>query len=89
MAAAAADPAIDAPPEELPQQLQLLLALFAGVLTRSENGVRQGLRLAATTLGDDEAQELAELLVNGSDPVSRFWLSRLDGPRKNPGRAFR
>jgi len=89
MAAAAADPAIDAPREELPQQLQLLLALFAGVLTRSENGVRQGLRLAATTLGDDEAQELAELLVNGSDPVSRFWLSRLDGPRKNPGRAFR
>lgn len=89
MAAAVADPAIDAPPEELPQQLQLLLALFAGVLTRSENGVRQGLRLAATTLGDDEAQELAELLVNGSDPVSRFWLSRLDGPRKNPGRAFR
>ena len=66
-----------------------MLALFAGVLTRSENGVRQGLRLAATTLGDDEAQELAELLVNGSDPVSRFWLSRLDGPRKNPGRAFR
>lgn len=89
MAAAVADPAIDAPREELPQQLQLLLALFAGVLTRSENGVRQGLRLAATTLGDDEAQELAELLVNGSDPVSRFWLSRLDGPRKNPGRAFR
>ena len=89
MAAAVADPVIDAPPEELPQQLQLLLALFAGVLTRSENGVRQGLRLAATTLGDDEAQELAELLVNGSDPVSRFWLSRLDGPRKNPGRAFR
>jgi hypothetical protein len=89
MAAAAADSAIDAPREELPQQLQLLLALFAGVLTRSENGVRQGLRLAATTLGDDEAQELAELLVNGSDPVSRFWLSRLDGPRKNPGRAFR
>ena len=89
MAAAVADPAIDAPREALPQQLQLLLALFAGVLTRSENGVRQGLRLAATTLGDDEAQELAELLVNGSDPVSRFWLSRLDGPRKNPGRAFR
>ena len=79
----------DAPPEALCPNLQLLLALFVGVLTRSEDGVRQGLRLAATTLGDEEAQELAELLVRMSDPVSRFWLSRLDGPRRNPGRAFR
>jgi hypothetical protein len=84
-AEAIAEPA----PESLCPDLQLLLALYAGVLTRSEEGVRQGLRLAATTLGDEEAQGLGELLVNMSDPVSRFWLSRLDGPRRNPRKAFR
>lgn len=87
--AAAADAIAEPSTDEVPQTLQLLLALFAGVVTRSENGVRQGLRLAATTLPDEEAQELTELLVDASDPVSRFWLSQLDGPRKNPRRAFR
>jgi hypothetical protein len=82
--AAVADPL----PDGLCPNLQLLLALFAGVLARSEDGVRQGLRLAATTLSDEDAHQLAEMLVNLSDPVSRFWLSRLDGPRRRAGKAF-
>ncbi len=81
-----ADP--QATTENLCPRLQLLLSLYAGVLTRSEEGVRQGLRLATTTLGDEETQGLAEMLVNLSDPVSRFWLSRLDGPRRRSGKAF-
>lgn len=74
--------ALAAEPTELCPKLQLLLALFAGVVTRSEQGVRQGLRLAATTLGDEDAEDLLRLLVRGSDPVARFWLANLDGPRK-------
>lgn len=52
---------------------------------RDATGVRQGLRMAAVTLSDQEAEEMTRLLVKNLDPVARFWLANLLGPRVEPG----
>ena len=70
------------PPEVIAEPtLELFLALQVGCLLRDQVGVRQCLRLVATTLEDEEGIELTRLLTNSLSPGDRFWLGGLLGPR--------
>lgn len=76
-----ADPTITAEaiaPEPL---LELFLAMQVGVLLRDAEGVKQGLRVVATTVEDREGEQFARLLSNSLGPSDRFWLRDLLGPR--------
>jgi hypothetical protein len=61
--------------------LELFLALQVGCLLRDQVGVRQCLRLVATTMEDAAGIELTRLLSNSLAPADRFWLGGLLGPR--------
>ena len=65
-----------------PPTLRLFQGLAVCCLRRDPVGARQGLRLLAQVVEDDqEGEQILRLLIHSLSPQDRYWFGSLHGPR--------